>query len=130
MGKELTEVDIRLFPTLIRFDAVYVQHFKCNLGTIRHDYPVLNNYLKGLYWAEPEIVLADGSREKVTAFHDTVNFKHIKENYTKSHYDINPRAITPRGPWPEVEKGFEKDWSKIEVSGVQMPEIVELQAKL
>lgn len=50
LGRKMTEVDLRLYPTLIRFDTVYVQHFKCNLGTIRHDYPLLNNWLKNLYW--------------------------------------------------------------------------------
>lgn len=131
LGAELTEVDIRLYPTLIRFDTVYVQHFKCNLGTIRHDYPVLNNYMRGLYWGENEIVLSDGSRQRITAFGPTtVDFKHIKENYTKSHYDVNPKAITPRGPWPDVEKGFERLWSKLVVGGIDMPEVVELERQL
>lgn len=131
LGKELTEVDIRLFPTLIRFDTVYVQHFKCNLGTIRHDYPVLNNYMKGLYWCKNDIVLPDGSTHRVMAFGpQTVDFKHIKENYTKSHYDINPKAITPLGPWPDVETGFEKDWSLLVSGGVNMPQVVEAEAQL
>lgn len=67
LGRDLTELDIRLYATLIRFDTVYVQHFKCNLGTIRHDYPVLNNWLKGMYW-------------NVEAARDSTNFLHIKEN--------------------------------------------------
>ena len=67
LGRHLTELDIRLYATLIRFDTVYVQHFKCNLGTIRHDYPVLNNWLKGMYW-------------NVKAARDSTNFLHIKEN--------------------------------------------------
>lgn len=67
LGRDLTELDIRLYATLIRFDTVYVQHFKCNLGTIRHDYPVLNNWLKGMYW-------------NVEAARETTNFMHIKEN--------------------------------------------------
>lgn len=129
LGEELTEVDLRLYPTLIRFDTVYVQHFKCNLGMIRHDYPVLNNYLKGLYWGEVELTV-DGSPEKITAFHDTVNFQHIKENYTKSHYDINPKAITPSGPWPNVEEGYERDWAQIEAGGVKMPKVAELEQRL
>lgn len=91
-GKDLTEVDLRLFATVVRFDTVYVQHFKCNLGTIRHNYPVINNWLKNLY-------------HNVPGFKETTNFKHIKENYTKSHYDINPKAITPLGPIPHVEAG-------------------------
>lgn len=126
LGKQLTEVDIRLYPTLIRFDTVYHQHFKCNLGMLRHDYPVLNNYMKGLYWCK---VAIDG--EQIRAFgEDTVDFKHIKENYTKSHYDVNPKAITPRGPWPNVEEGFEPDWSKLRAGGVSMPEVIEAEHKL
>lgn len=131
LGSELTEVDIRLYPTLIRFDTVYVQHFKCNLGTIRANYPVLHNYMKGLYWGMNEVQLGNGARQKITAFGPaTTNFKHIKENYTKSHYDVNPKAITPRGPWPHIEKGFESDWSKLVVGGIDMPEVIELENAL
>lgn len=131
LGADLTEVDIRLYPTLIRFDTVYVQHFKCNLGTIRANYPVLHNYMKGLYWGENEISLGNGSRQKVNAFGPaTTDFKHIKENYTKSHHDVNPKAITPRGPWPHVEKGFERDWSKLVVGEIDMPEVVEQEQRL
>ena len=67
LGKTFTELDIRLYATIVRFDAVYVQHFKTNLGTIRHDYPVLNNWLKNLYWSVP-------------GFKESTDFKHIKEN--------------------------------------------------
>ncbi|KAH8590595.1 glutathione S-transferase-like protein [Bisporella sp. PMI_857] len=108
LGSQLTELDLRLYPTIVRFDTVYVQHFKCNLGTIRHDYPVLNEWLKNLYW-------------NVRGFKETTDFRHIKENYTKSHDDINPKAITPMGPIPAVEVGFEKDWSKLKAGGVQLP---------
>ncbi|KAJ5414067.1 hypothetical protein N7509_000694 [Penicillium cosmopolitanum] len=111
LGKQITELDIRLYATLIRFDTVYVQHFKCNLGTIRHDYPVLNNWLKGLYW-------------NVDAAKASTDFKHIKENYTKSHYDINPKAITPMGPFPDVEEGVEDDWAKLKIGGVMHPAVL------
>lgn len=67
LGKELTELDLRAYATIVRFDTVYVQHFKCNLGTIRHDYPVLNNWLRNLYW-------------NVEGFKESTDFKHIKEN--------------------------------------------------
>jgi putative glutathione S-transferase len=117
LGKEMTELDIRAFATIIRFDTVYVQHFKCNLGTIRHDYPVLNNWLKNLYHNHPE-------------FKETTNFRHIKENYTKAHVDINPKMITPVGPWPHVEDRYEEDWSKLRVGGVNMPEVLELEKEL
>lgn len=71
LGREMTELDVRLYATIVRFDPVYVQHFKCNLGTIRHDYPVLNNWLKGMYWNHE-------------AYRNTTNFKHIKENVSLS----------------------------------------------
>lgn len=119
LGKDLTEVDVRAYATVVRFDTVYVQHFKCNLGTIRHDYPQINNWLKNLYW-------------NVAGFRETTDFKHIKENYTKSHADINPLAITPLGPWPEVEgpEGYEEDLKKVPVGGVKMPLVLELEKKL
>lgn len=112
LGRDMTELDVRLYTTIIRFDTVYVQHFKCNLGTIRHDYPQINNWLKHLFWNIP-------------GFRETTNFKHIKENYTKSHYDINPKAITPRGPFPDVEGGFSLELWKLPLGGVQMEEVVE-----
>ncbi|KAG9622489.1 glutathione S-transferase omega-like 2, partial [Aureobasidium melanogenum] len=117
LGKEMTELDIRLYATLIRFDTVYVQHFKCNLGTLRHDYPILNNWLKGMYWNHEE-------------FRNTTDFKHIKENYTKSHYDVNPKAITPLGPWPHIEKGYQEDWSKLSPGCIDMPEVLEHEKTL
>ncbi|EGG06960.1 uncharacterized protein MELLADRAFT_35938 [Melampsora larici-populina 98AG31] len=90
MGDQLTEVDVRLFTTLIRFDVVYVTHFKCNLKTIRGGYPNLNHWLKCLYWKNP-------------AFKDTTNFEHIKFHYFTSHPQINPTRIIPIGPLPEIE---------------------------
>lgn len=117
LGAQMTEIDVRVFATLIRFDTVYVQHFKCNLGTIRYSYPVLNNWLKGMYWNHEE-------------YRETTNVKHIKENYTKSHDDINPKAITPVGPWPSIEKGYEADWSKLRVGEIDMPEVVEYEKTL
>jgi len=96
LGKQITEVDIKLYTTLVRFDSIYQQHFKLMLGSIRHNYPRLNRWLKNMYWNVP------GIRE-------TTDFKHIKENYSKSHPDINPKAITPMGPVPEVESWTEAD---------------------
>lgn len=97
---------------------MYVQHFKTNLGIIRHDYPVLGNYLKGLYWG------------KEGAWKDTTDWKHIKENYTKSHGEINPLAITPLGPFPEVEEGYEEDWGKLRVGQVRHPRVLEAAVDL
>ncbi|MEO8351027.1 MAG: glutathione S-transferase family protein [Chthoniobacteraceae bacterium] len=82
-GKEQTESDWRLFPTLIRFDAVYHGHFKCNLRRIA-DYPALSHYLRDLYQHD--------------AIADTVNFNHIKRHYYITHDDINPTGIVPLGP--------------------------------
>lgn len=89
LGSELTEADIRLFPTIIRFDPVYVQHFKCNIGMIRYNFPALHKWLLHLYWDIP-------------AFKDTCNFDHIKYHYTKSHVKYNPYGITPAGPLPNI----------------------------
>lgn len=65
-GEQLTEADIRLYPTVVRFDPVYVQHFKTNLKMIRHDYPHIHKWLRHLYWDIP-------------AFKETTNFEHIKK---------------------------------------------------
>ncbi|KAL2818622.1 glutathione S-transferase [Aspergillus granulosus] len=117
LGSEMTELDVVVYATLVRFDTVYVQHFKCNLGTIRHDYPVLNNWLKGMYWDVP-------------AARDSTDFKHIKESYTKSHDDINPKLITPVGPFPDVEEGIERDWTRLRVGSVKHPEVLEFEGTL
>ncbi|MBK5350961.1 glutathione S-transferase family protein [Pseudomonas sp. TH41] len=83
VGEYLTEADIRLFTTLIRFDAVYHGHFKCNLRRIV-DYPNLSNWLREIYqW--PGIA-------------ETVDFTHIKHHYYGSHKTINPTGIVPKGP--------------------------------
>jgi len=83
MGATQTEADWRLFTTLVRFDPVYVGHFKCNIRRIK-DYPQLSNYLRDLYQVE-------GVKE-------TVNFTHIKRHYYESHPTINPTGIVPVGP--------------------------------
>ncbi len=82
-GTKISEADWRLFTTLVRFDAVYVGHFKCNHRTIE-SYPHLSNYLRELYqWPGVK---------------DTVNFYHIKRHYYFSHTMINPTQIVPIGP--------------------------------
>jgi putative glutathione S-transferase len=83
LGDNLTEADIRLFTTLIRFDTVYFGHFKCNRRPIV-GYPSLWRYTKELY-RHPDI-------------QPTVNFEHIKEHYYGSHRWINPSGIIPIGP--------------------------------
>lgn len=89
LGSQLTEVDIRLFVTLIRFDPVYVQHFKCNLRDIRSGYPHLHRWMRNLYW-------------NVAGFRESTQFEHIKWHYTRSHTQINPLSITPLGPEPNI----------------------------
>lgn len=88
-GDRLTETDIRLFTTIIRFDPVYHQHFKCNFTTIRDGYPHIHKWLRNLYWNHE-------------AFRNTTDFDHIKYHYTKSHTNINPYGITPAGPVPNI----------------------------
>jgi len=80
---QITEADWRLFTTLLRFDAVYVGHFKCNARRI-YDYPNLHNYLLELY--------------QIPGIDETVNMDHIKQHYYTSHPEINPTGIVPRGP--------------------------------
>lgn len=88
-GQSITEADIRLYVTLIRFDPVYVQHFKCNIRDIRSGYPALHSWMRNLYWNQE-------------AFGKTTQFEHIKWHYTRSHTQINPLSITPVGPLPHV----------------------------
>jgi putative glutathione S-transferase len=85
-GTEITEADWRLFCTLIRFDAVYYGHFKCNLRRIA-DYPNLSNYLRDLY-QQPGVAA-------------TVNMAHIKQHYYGSQRQVNPTGIVPLGPEPD-----------------------------
>jgi putative glutathione S-transferase len=79
----VTEADWRLFTTLIRFDAVYYSHFKCNLRRIE-DYPNLSNYLRDLY--------------QIPGAAETVNLNHIKRHYYGSQRKVNPTGIVPLGP--------------------------------
>jgi putative glutathione S-transferase len=83
VGDAQTEADWRLFTTLVRFDAVYVGHFKCNLRRIA-DYPHLSAYLRELYQHD--------------GIAGTVRFDHIKTHYYGSHDTINPTGIVPAGP--------------------------------
>ena len=83
IGSTITEADWRLFTTLVRFDAVYVGHFKCNLRRIV-DYPNLWGYLRDLY--------------QIPGIAETINMTHIKQHYYTSHANINPTRIIPVGP--------------------------------
>ncbi len=83
LGDQITEADWRLFTTLIRFDAVYVGHFKCNLKRIA-DYPNLSNYLRELY--------------QLPGIAETVDIDYIKRHYYYSHTSVNPTQLIPKGP--------------------------------
>lgn len=83
VGNTLTEADWRLFPTLIRFDAVYYSHFKCNWRHI-YEYPNLSNYVRDLY--------------QVPGVAETVNLAQIKRHYYFSQRQVNPTGVVPVGP--------------------------------
>jgi glutathionyl-hydroquinone reductase len=97
-GDRPTEADWRAFPTLIRFDPVYHNHFKCNLRRIK-DYSALASYTRALYQA-PGVV-------------ETVNMDHIKRHYYGSHTHINPTGIVPRGP--AIDYGAPHDRAPVEL---------------
>ncbi|ORI21661.1 glutathione S-transferase family protein [Rhodococcus sp. 1168] len=83
VGDTITEADVRLFTTLVRFDPVYHGHFKCNRSKLS-EIPVLWNYARDLF--------------QTPGFGDTVDFDHIKRHYYLVHTDINPTGIVPKGP--------------------------------
>ena len=89
MGDRLTEADWRLFTTLVRFDPVYVGHFKCNIRRLA-DYPILWAYTRDLYQHE--------------GVADTINMHHIKHHYYGSHETINPTGVVPVGPALNLNK--------------------------
>ena len=93
-GDRITEADWRLFVTLVRFDAVYVGHFKCNLRRI-DDYEHLSGYLRDLY-QQPGIA-------------DTVDFDHIKRHYYGTHPSLNPTRIVPKGPALDLSRPHGRD---------------------
>ncbi len=94
VGDSITEADWRLFPTLLRFDPVYVGHFKCNKKRIA-DYPDLWAYTRELY--------------QYPGVAQTVNMDHIKFHYYASHRDINPTGIVPKGPEIDFNQAHERD---------------------
>ncbi|MEQ3660923.1 MAG: glutathione S-transferase family protein [Glaciecola sp.] len=94
MGDRITEADWRLFTTLIRFDPVYVGHFKCNLKRIA-DYPALSGYVKELY--------------QIDGIEETTNFDHIKRHYYYSHTMINPTQVVPQGPVMDLQSAHGRE---------------------
>ncbi|WP_421659588.1 glutathione S-transferase family protein [Leptothermofonsia sp. ETS-13] len=93
-GNQLTEADVCMFTTLLRFDSVYYGHFKCNLKRIV-DYPNLWNYLKDLY--------------QFPGVRETCNFDHIKRHYYMSQTAINPNRIVAKGPLIDFEEPHDRD---------------------
>ncbi|PMD36733.1 hypothetical protein L207DRAFT_433920 [Hyaloscypha variabilis F] len=91
LGSQLTEADVRLYPTIVRFDVVYVTLFKTNLKTIRDGYPNIHRWLQHLYWDIPD-------------FKETTSFEHIKKHYFKSLLPLNPNGIVPLGPLPDIRE--------------------------
>ncbi|MCR9135831.1 MAG: glutathione S-transferase family protein [Alphaproteobacteria bacterium] len=94
VGETLTEADWRLFTTLVRFDPVYVGHFKCNRQRIA-DFPALSAYLRELY--------------QMPGIAETVDMLHIKNHYYGSHESINPTRIVPKGPTMDLTAPHGRD---------------------
>ncbi|UZJ56122.1 hypothetical protein CBS101457_005442 [Exobasidium rhododendri] len=92
LGEQLTELDVTTYTCLIRFDVAYATIFKCNVKTIRQDYPSLHRWLRNLYWNHP-------------AFRDSTEFDNIKSNYfagSSKALQTNPTRIIPLGPLPPI----------------------------
>lgn len=94
MGARITEADVRLYPSLARFDAVYYSHFKCNLRRIV-DYPNLWGYVRDLF--------------SVPAFGETTDLDHIKRHYYGTHPQLNPTRIVPKGPAIDFRAPHDRD---------------------
>jgi len=94
LGAQLTEADICLFTTLLRFDPVYHYHFKCNLRRLR-DYPALFGFLRDVY--------------QTPGVAETCNFEHIKHHYFTSHPTVNPTRIVPLGPKIDLSERHDRE---------------------
>lgn len=93
-GDRLTEADVAMFTTLVRFDEVYHTHFMCNRQFVR-EYDNLWPYLRDLY--------------QTPGFGETVHMDHIKEHYYTTHPDVSPKRIVPLGPDPDFETSHDRD---------------------
>lgn len=93
-GDRITEADWRLFTTMVRFDAVYVGHFKCNIRRLI-DYPNLWGWTRELY--------------QTPGVAGTVNMAHIKDHYYRSHRNINPAGVVPVGPMIDFDEPHDRD---------------------
>lgn len=90
-GEHITDADIRLYTTLVRFDAAYYTIFRCNVRTIRYDYPRLHKWVRRLYWDE-------GPETNGGAFKNTTYFDYIKLGYAR----LKTPVIVPAGPVPHI----------------------------
>lgn len=102
-GDRLTEADVAMFPTLVRFDKVYHTHFKCNKKHI-HEYENLWNYTKDIY--------------QIQGVEETVNMDHIKRHYYKSHGSVNPKRLVGVGP----DLDFTSEHNRAERFDVELPD--------
>jgi len=93
-GSTLTEADVRLFTTLVRFDPVYVGHFKCNIRRLI-DYPSTWHYMLEL--------------SQMPAIRPTISLFHIKQHYYTSHVSVNPTRIVPKGPLVDLDAPHGRD---------------------
>ncbi|KAJ2677591.1 S-glutathionyl-(chloro)hydroquinone reductase [Coemansia spiralis] len=98
LGSRLTEADIRLFTTMVRFDPVYHGHFKCNLKQIATGYPNILRWTREIY--------------QLPGVEDTVNMEHIKKHYYMSHTQINPSQVVPLSNGPDLESPAVKPSSR------------------
>ncbi|NIW23855.1 MAG: glutathione S-transferase family protein, partial [Gammaproteobacteria bacterium] len=112
-GDTATEADWRLFTTLVRFDPVYVTHFKCNIRRLR-DYPNLWGYVRDLY--------------QLPGIAETVDIDYIKAHYFGSHTSINPKGIIPKGPDIDYTTPHGRDRSGDSARGSVDDAALELQA--
>ncbi|KAK2807035.1 hypothetical protein FQN50_005609 [Emmonsiellopsis sp. PD_5] len=96
-GEQITEADVRLFTTIVRFDVAYHGIFRCNLKMIRHDYPRIHRWLRMLYWDESERT-AGGAFRKTTDF-DSCKLAYA---YTQQSKLGNTNTIVPAGPYPHI----------------------------
>ncbi len=93
-GERFTEADVRLFTTLVRFDPVYHNHFRCNLRKIR-EYPNLWGFVLDI--------------AKMRGVAETIRLDHIKDHYYRSHTTINPSQIVPVGPEYDLTQHHSRD---------------------
>ena len=110
MGETFTLADVRLFTTLVRFDPVYLVHFKCSLRPIS-SYVNLSNYLRDVY--------------QIPGIAETVNMDHIKTHYYRSHRSINPSGLVPIGPTPDLTLPHDRNRLP---GGFKLPTQVDSQA--